>query len=92
MTKAAPGWYPYDAGAAKHASWSDLADAKCWPPAGERKYWDGTQFVGPAVSNEDVTAIASCPRCHRYTGFVDLTPDEKNRILAKSLVWGPGTA
>ena len=77
----APGWYPYRpiSSESKQRSWSDLAYASQFPPEGERRRWDGERWAGTPVANSDITAIAECPACARFTGFIDLQASELRR-------------
>jgi hypothetical protein len=81
-------WYPYrSGGAGKCEGWGSLAK---WE-RGEvgrsyRRYWDGTRWTGPEVSNGDVLFVGTCGRCEKSTAFITLSQDD-SPPYTQALTW-----
>jgi hypothetical protein len=79
MTNEPHGWYPYrsDEGyQPEQDSWRSLS------LSGElgrlnRRYWDGSKWQGPMVSNSDVMFVGGCAHCGRSTALINITEDER---------------
>jgi hypothetical protein len=87
MSDVPRGWYPYSADRkVSQLRWSDLTISSCKNES--RRLWDGKQFVGPTVSNQDIVGIGTCASCKRYTGLVALSKAEQARRDGSALIEG----
>ena len=85
MTGVRPGWHPHNPqllAGNQHPSWQDLADT--WPrcrATSFRRFWNGSEWDGSHIANNDLVAIAVCPGCKRQTGFIALAIEEEMEYI-----------